>query len=170
MNWDAIGAIGEIVGAIAVVVSIVYLAIQISSNTRTMRANAGFEATHSWASTNEALAHSPDETMGLVARAFEKSWEDFSTIERARIGLLIRALFQKLEGQYYLFRYDTLDEGIWHSRSRWASGLLQTPFFRTWWEIEKQQLVYSRDFVRALEATEPLEVSVEAMGGELGGT
>ena len=36
INWDAIGAIGEIVGAIAVVATLTYLAIQI----RTARADA----------------------------------------------------------------------------------------------------------------------------------
>ena len=29
MNWDAIGAIGELVGASAVVVTLVYLAVQV---------------------------------------------------------------------------------------------------------------------------------------------
>ena len=36
MNWDAIGAIGEIIGAIAVVLSVAYLAFQIKQNTRQM--------------------------------------------------------------------------------------------------------------------------------------
>ena len=35
MNWDAIGAIGEIFGAIAVVVSLVYLGRQINQSART---------------------------------------------------------------------------------------------------------------------------------------
>ena len=34
MDWDAIGAIGEITGAIAVLVTLVYLAVQIRQNTR----------------------------------------------------------------------------------------------------------------------------------------
>ena len=34
MNWDAIGAIGEIVGALAVVVTLIYLAIQIRSSNK----------------------------------------------------------------------------------------------------------------------------------------
>ena len=29
MNWEAIGALGEMIGAVAVVVSLVYLAVQI---------------------------------------------------------------------------------------------------------------------------------------------
>ena len=34
INWEAIGAVGEVVGALAVVVSIVYLAIQIRQSGR----------------------------------------------------------------------------------------------------------------------------------------
>jgi len=36
LNWDAIGAIGEIVGAIAVVLSLIFLGIQMRQNTRAM--------------------------------------------------------------------------------------------------------------------------------------
>lgn len=38
MNWDAIGAIGEILGAIAVFVTLLYLSIQIRQNTRAVQA------------------------------------------------------------------------------------------------------------------------------------
>ena len=34
MNWEAIGAVGEIVGALAVLVTLVYLAMQIRQNTK----------------------------------------------------------------------------------------------------------------------------------------
>jgi hypothetical protein len=40
MNWAAIGAIGEIVGAVAVVVTLAYLAIQVRQNTRMMQREA----------------------------------------------------------------------------------------------------------------------------------
>ena len=40
MNWEAIAAVGEIVGATAVVVSLVYLAVQIRQNTRSNRVSA----------------------------------------------------------------------------------------------------------------------------------
>ena len=38
MNWEAIGAIGEAVGAAAVVGSLVYLAVQIRQNTKSVQA------------------------------------------------------------------------------------------------------------------------------------
>ena len=39
MNWEAIGAVGEILSAIAVFITLVYLAVQIRQNTRQLRAN-----------------------------------------------------------------------------------------------------------------------------------
>jgi hypothetical protein len=38
MNWDAIGATGEIVGALVVFLTLIYLAIQIRQNTHATRA------------------------------------------------------------------------------------------------------------------------------------
>ena len=40
MNWDAIGAIGEMLGAVAVVVSLIYLAQQVRTSNRLARAEA----------------------------------------------------------------------------------------------------------------------------------
>ena len=41
MDWTAIGAVGELVGAVAVVVSLIYLSRQVRQNTRALRtANA----------------------------------------------------------------------------------------------------------------------------------
>ena len=38
MNWEAIGAIGEFVGAVAVVVTLIYLAVQVRRGTSTTQA------------------------------------------------------------------------------------------------------------------------------------
>ena len=40
MNWEAIGAVGETVGALAVLVTLVYLAVQIRQNTKAVQAAA----------------------------------------------------------------------------------------------------------------------------------
>jgi hypothetical protein len=39
MNWEAIGALGEILGALAVFGTLVYLAIQIKQNSSMIKAN-----------------------------------------------------------------------------------------------------------------------------------
>jgi len=37
MNWDALSAIGELLGATGVVVTLIYLSVQIRQNTRAIR-------------------------------------------------------------------------------------------------------------------------------------
>ena len=39
MNWDAIGAIAELLGAVGVIASLVYLAGQIRQNSRLVRSS-----------------------------------------------------------------------------------------------------------------------------------
>ena len=153
MNWDAIGAIGEIVGAAAVVVSIAYLAVQIRSNTRAMKASASFDATHSWAEFNQDVAVSASEefwTLALRANDPTEPSANFSDIEKAKLGILNRALYQKLEGQYYLYKHGYLDAGLWNKRRQWARSQIELPFYREWWELEVSQAIYADEFVAAL--------------------
>ena len=42
MNWDAIGAIAELLGAVGVIASLVYLASQMGQNARAARASSYF--------------------------------------------------------------------------------------------------------------------------------
>ena len=58
-----------------------------------------------------------------------------------------RALFQKLEGQYYLYKLGYLDEPIWHARRDWARGIIELPMIKNWWDGEIQSSVFSREFV-----------------------
>ena len=40
MEWEAIGAVAEIMGAIAVLITVGYLAVQIGQNTRALKTTA----------------------------------------------------------------------------------------------------------------------------------
>ena len=46
MNWDAIGALSELLGATAVVVSIIYLALQVRQNSSSGYQMAAQSANH----------------------------------------------------------------------------------------------------------------------------
>ncbi len=60
MNWDAIGAIGEISGAIAVVATLLYLSKQIRQNSRSVEISALRDTTAQWNHWSEMLATSAD--------------------------------------------------------------------------------------------------------------
>lgn len=171
MNWDAIGAVGEIIGAVAVVISIAYLAAQIRANTRATRASASFDATHSWALTNELVHQMSDELVAAFQRSYdpEASPDAFSEVERIRMSIHIRALFQKLEGQYYLYTLGFLEPDVWRKRSAWASGFIRLPMWQDWWQTEIEEHIYADAFVEAIESTQPIRVSLSG-GARFGGS
>lgn len=85
MNWDAIGTIGEIVGSIAVVISLAYVSLQIR------HANKQSEL--------DALRYTWGE-MHLLADKFSESLETASIITRGR-----RSLESLDENEYLIFEH-----------------------------------------------------------------
>ena len=159
MSITELGALGEFISSIAVVVSIVYLSIQIRSNTRTTRASATFDGLHSWAEFNAQATFQSEEWHELILRAMspEAKEEDFTDPEWMRVNVGFRAIMQKLEGQYYLFKYGLMEPDIWKKRSRVARGMIEPPLLRRWWDHEQPMATFSEEFVQAVEAA-PLEV------------
>lgn len=100
VNWDAIGAIAEAVGAFAVVGSLVYLAIQIRSNTKQLR----FEATQSIA---ESLDRALDPIyMDNNSAIWVKGLKDLHSLDEAE-----RAVFNGLMGRQLHNIFNTFEAG-----------------------------------------------------------
>jgi hypothetical protein len=165
MNWDMIGALAELLGAAGVVISLVYLGSQTRSNTRALKASAGFEATHSWATFNETAIGWSDEFFESAIKAHDHSvpLTDFSELQVARLAFAWRALFQKLEGLYFLRKHGSLEPELWEKRRVWARGFINSPLQSRWWEIEKQQGMFTDEFVGAIESADLL-IQIQPFG------
>jgi len=161
MTLEELAYISQIVGVFAVFASLIFVGVQvrqnseqIKANTRSIKASAAFEGTHSWASTNEMVVSDwSDDVLLTAISTYDpgKTWNDFSEVDRARNTLLQRALFQKLEGLYFLHKYGNLDKAIWDARLSWAAGAVKLPFYRQWWAFEKTQNIWSAEFIAVIE-------------------
>jgi hypothetical protein len=173
VNWEAIAAASELVGVIAVVMSLVYVAHEVRSNTRALQASAGFDSTQGMASLNEGLVHavlgsaeyeqgSESRFLQVMAKVYDPqgSIEEMTLSDQAVVGLVNRAVFQRIEGEFYLYEHGFLDPSHWESRSAWARGFLALPIPKVWWEGESKQGVYRPSFVAALEAGEKMPLKV----------
>ncbi|MFT4564542.1 MAG: hypothetical protein ACI9BW_004311 [Gammaproteobacteria bacterium] len=60
MNWEAAGAIGEIVGAIAVITTLVYLGRQVSQSVEVARAAQNKSIMDSWEGFNDLILSNPE--------------------------------------------------------------------------------------------------------------
>ena len=94
MNWDALGAIGEIIGAVAVVATLGYLAIQIRHSVDLAEAEAFKSSTQDFMSTQSALLE-PGK-----AELFIRGKEDYGSldpVERLHFQVLMSNLLYEME-------------------------------------------------------------------------
>lgn len=155
MTLETVYFVIQIIAALGVIASLVFVGLQVRQNTRATKASAAFDATNSVASLNEQLwANYSDERMleGLETFNPAKSWEDFPIGVQHRMIILNRALFQKYEGAYYFYRYGGLDEELWEAWQAWAASMIKLPFHATWWEQDKQDGLFSKAFIEVIEA------------------
>src|SRR4029453_18346336 len=99
LNWEAIGAIGQIVGAIAVVVSLLYLAREVHSNARATRRAAMRSTLDSLNGLIRLFEEHPD-----LAHVWNRGIDDFESLEgtdRARFNSYMHGLFRVVEDAFY---------------------------------------------------------------------
>jgi hypothetical protein len=105
MNWDAVSAITEIVGASAVIATLFYLAVQIRQNTRITISNIREQR---MSATQEIIFKWADEAELLDK--IERN-EEIEGTERTRALMIIREVFRNWESHKHQ-----------HRNSLWMSG------------------------------------------------
>ena len=93
MNWDAIGASSELVGAIAVVVTLVYLALQVHQNTRVLRSQGLQSAIEKYLCNIDNVTKSPAE-----AEIFRRGLNDFESLPPGEQGSFHSQMHSLLHG------------------------------------------------------------------------
>ncbi len=115
MSWEAIGALANLIGAAAVVVSLVYLGRQVRSGTRELRSNTRDSSFHSLMEWNYYVMSDPD--LGWI---FQTGCRDFRALpekERARLVHVMYSFFKMFENIYLHYLDGTVEESVWiHNR------------------------------------------------------
>lgn len=130
MNWDAIGAIGEILAAIAVVITLVYLSRQIRQNSQAVQIAALRDTTQQWHKWSEVLASSP-ELADIVARG-NQSYSELSASEAMRYGAYVQMFFDTAESYQSLVKEHQIDKDLDVLESIVARRMRE-PGFSEWW-------------------------------------
>jgi hypothetical protein len=157
MDWDVIGAVAEIVGAAAVIVTLIYLAIQTRDNVKVLRARAVWDAQASFVEVNEILGDG-----GTVSKLIYKCLSDqdnLSAYERYLVQRFTRGWFQRLEAQFALYQAGILDDEVWQLRRGYANAILEIAVIKDSWELDKHNSMFTLAFIDSIESTLPPEFS-----------
>ncbi len=164
MNWQAIGALGDLIGAVAVVVSLIYLSIQVRQNTNAMRAETAREVVASMRANNTTVIADPE-----LFRIFSTVTENpgqLSAQERGRATHLLFNHFRSIEDAHHQYIQGNLDEEIWAGWSRTFSDYINSPGWREYWELRRD--IFSSAFVRYVDGLggdrKPMRLSSQFAG------
>jgi hypothetical protein len=110
LDWNAVGAAGEILGAIAVVATLLYLSKQIRQNSRAVQVSALRDTTAQWNHWSELLASSPD-LAEIVARG-NQSYKSLPEADALRYGAYIQTFFDNVESYLTLVRVHGVEKDV----------------------------------------------------------
>jgi len=132
---QALGSLGEFVGALAVVISLIYLAQQMIQNTTSVRA-ASFNAMVQ--NSIRLLEHSftDSEFADFLHRA-EQDPDSLTPAERHRWDSYMTAVYRHFGNLVYQYRVGALDQQMWESYERTLREHLRTPSWGAWFQAHR---------------------------------
>ncbi len=130
-NLESLANLGEIIGAIAVVVSLIYLAVQVRQNTQAQRTENFSRALDRVAAMQSALSQNSES-----AAIFSKGVTDLSTLtprERTQFTWVMYELFGAFEFMFLSSKSNSIPAEVWR---RWSAAVgfwLSFSGVQAWW-------------------------------------
>jgi hypothetical protein len=145
MDWNMVGAIGEILGACGVIATLIYLSVQIRQNTRQMRGEAVTALAQITDRLTSELRDDP-ELLSIVLVA-ARNWSDPSLTPQdlGRVHLFNLQEFQRLQTEWQLMREGLIDANAYAVEEAYTLRRLMEPGVQTWWNEHRYFL--SDEFV-----------------------
>ena len=159
MNWDAIGALGELVGAGAVVISIIYLAIQVRQNTDSNKTLA----TQNLVKQNSDLVKDyggDPARCELVQRGMLQGFDALTPDERFRFNCNLLAIYNQFELAFHQHREGKLDSVIWEKFAYEIPIWISTKGGQAWYEQDKGRYsaAFNAEIAKRVASYEPVQV------------
>ena len=142
VNWEALGAIAELVGAVGVIATLGYLAIQIRQNTAVVRTSSFQELVSGMSSFTTSISQNA-EAADIYLRGLA-NFQDLSEIEKIRFHTLMTDPFTSAQVGHHLQERGLIDDKLYADYLASFSVLLRAPGIRQWWESAK--VWYHADF------------------------
>ena len=143
------GAIGEFIGGIAIIVSLVYVGLQIKQNTKATKMSSA----HSYLDTQNGYVGLINQSSSL-ADVLDRGANDLEALkggEVVQFSAFHDQSFSSFQTFFIEWRDGWLDERLWNFYKHAMADLLSHPGIQTWWSNRKHW--YSEEFREYVDAT-----------------
>ena len=147
MSLQDLGNIGEFIGAVGVVASLIYLALQIRQNTKTVRRTAHISAVDAFNNFNSLIAQNPE--VARIGRIGMLDPGKLNEDERVRFERLMSIVITNLENLFFQHRDGLLEAERWEAYEAILRDFVSFPIFPSYWQQARRRM--SRSFVTYVE-------------------
>ncbi len=143
INWDAVGAGAEVLGATATVVTLAYLALQIRQGNKMARFAAATTRVERRMQLSAFLSQSPE--INRIFWAGLEAPEDLSPMDYHYFEAIYSSVLASYEASFYLRKEDPTYVAEWEVALKGIEWLVSYPCFEKFWATWKGS--YATDFV-----------------------
>lgn len=135
MNWEQIGAVGQIAAAFGLIPSLIYLAIQVREQNRANR-RASLDL-HSTQQIELIRAINENPSFGSVYLRGLQEFESLDPVSRLQFGAYLMRVFRYWDGIYFHYTDGAMPPQFWQSVRRQIQDIIAYPGVQAWWASRK---------------------------------
>ncbi|MBA3657615.1 MAG: hypothetical protein H0W69_09725, partial [Gemmatimonadaceae bacterium] len=139
MSMDTINTLTSIIGSIGVIASLMYLAMQIRQNTRSIRASTYQDLVSTTITLLDSILNNENHAALVLKWTQGCSLADLTPIELTRTNAALLGAFRSFDNTLYQRRMKTLDPVLWPGYEAVIHGWLQSPVWMEWF-IQREGL------------------------------
>ena len=148
MDLQTLANLGEVVGAAVVVLSLIYLAVQVRQNTQAQRTENYSRAQDRLAAIQSMLGK--DSEISLIVSKGALDTSKLTPQERMRFTWSMYEVFGAFEFMFHASRTGAIPEEVWN---RWSSAVawwLTFPGIQAWWQA--RPIPFTESFTGFMES------------------
>ena len=148
MDLQTLANLGEVVGAAVVVLSLIYLAVQVRQNTQAQRTENYSRALDRLAAIQSMLGQ--DGEISLIVSKGALDTSKLTPQERMRFTWSMYEVFGAFEFMFHASRTGAIPEEVWN---RWSSAVawwLTFPGIQAWWQA--RPIPFTESFTEFMES------------------
>ena len=147
MNWEAVGAIANLLAALGVIATLIYLAIQIRQNTKAVRSSSIQNLVQSLSTTAQAAVENTH-IIPLLLKANAGAGA-LTEEERTQLHFWFIMTIRRFEGVYFQRDLGFVDAAVIEGFERSHIAILASKSGQAWWTSSKE--IFNSGFVTYVE-------------------
>jgi len=135
INWDAVGALSEAFGVIAVVASLIFVGFQIRHNAQATKTASVNNIMGAWC--DMYLRFSENENYASTIWNGSQDPTSLSGVDQWRLSMAFTAFFQLFHNAYYQWKAGAYESKEWYAHMQFLRNILTLPGAQVAWKERK---------------------------------